>query len=92
MIVQSGVECTGNVRVKETLQKVDKVEYNGSAHYQLNTIYSCKVQMMKVRTTERKKARRSVHVDIDERSKEENSNEDDDEDKEMAPVGSILPK
>ena len=92
MIVQLGVECTGNVRVKETLQKVDKVVYNGSAHYQFNTIYSCKVQTMKVQTTERKKARRSVHGDISERSEEENSDGDDDEDKEMAPVGSIPPK
>ncbi len=92
MIVQLGVECTGNVRVEETLQKVDKVEYNGSAHYQFNTIYSCKVQTMKVQTTERKKARRSVHVDIDKRSEEENSDGDDDEDKEMAPVGSIPSK
>jgi hypothetical protein len=93
MIVQLGVECTGNVRVKETLQKGDKVKYNGSAHYQFNTIYSCKVQTMKVRTTERKKARRSVHVDIDECSEEENSDGDDDEDKEMAPlVGSTPPK
>jgi hypothetical protein len=33
MIVQLGVECTGNVRVKETLQKVDKVVYNGNTHY-----------------------------------------------------------
>jgi hypothetical protein len=92
MIVQLGVECTGNVRKKETLQKVDEVEYNGSAHYQFNTIYSFKVQTMKVRTTERKKARRSVHVDIDECSGEENSDKDDDEDEEMAPVGSIPPK
>ncbi len=89
MIVQLGVECTGNVRVKETLQKVDKVEYNGD---QFNTIYSFIVQTMKVRTMERKKVRRSVHVDIDERSEEENSNGDDDEDKKMAPVGSIPPK
>ncbi len=92
MIVQLGVECMGNVRVKETLQKVGKVEYNGSAHYQFNSIYSCKVQMMKVQTTERKKARRSVHVDIDKCSEEENSDGDDDEDKEMAPVGSIPQK
>jgi hypothetical protein len=47
---------------------------------------------MKVRTTERKKARQSVNVDIDEHSEEENSDEDDNEDKEMAPVGSIPPK
>jgi hypothetical protein len=43
---------------------------------------------MKLRTTEKKKARRSVHVDIDKRSEEENSDGDDDDDKEMAPVGS----
>jgi hypothetical protein len=56
MIVQLGVECTGNVRVKETLQKVDKIVYNGNAHYQFNTIYSCTVQTMKLRTMEKKKA------------------------------------
>jgi hypothetical protein len=92
MIVQLGVECTGNVMVKESLQKVDEVMYNGNAHYQFNTIYSCKVQMMKLRTTEKKKARQSVHVDIDKHSEEENSNGDDDNDKEMAPVGSTPPK
>ncbi len=91
-IVQLGVECTGNLRVKETLQKVDKVVYNGSAHYHFNTSYSCKVQTMKLRTTEKKKARKSVHVDINKCSEEENSNGDDDDDKEMAPVGSIPPK
>jgi hypothetical protein len=80
MIVQLGVECTGNVMVKETLQKVDEVVYNGSAHYQFNTIYSCKVQTMKLRTMEKKKARQSVHVDIDKHSEEENSNRDDDDD------------
>jgi hypothetical protein len=47
---------------------------------------------MKARATERKKARQSVHVDIDKRSEEENSNGDDDEDEEMTPVGSIPPK
>ncbi len=92
MIVQLGVECTGNVRVKETLEKVDEVVYNGSAHYQFNTIYSCKVQTMKLRTMEKKKARRSVHVDIDKCSEEENSDGDNDDDKEMAPVGSNPPK
>jgi hypothetical protein len=92
MIVQLGVECTSNVRVKETLQKVDKVVYNGSANYQFNTIYSCKVQTMKLQTTEKKKARQFVHVDIDKCSEKENSNGDSDNDKEMAPVRSTPPK
>jgi hypothetical protein len=91
MIVQL-VECTDNVRVKETLQKVDEVVYNGSAHYQFNTIYSYKVQTMKLWTTKKKKVRRSDHVNIDKRSAEENSDGDDDDDKEMAPVGSTPPK
>ncbi len=47
---------------------------------------------MKVRTMEKKKARWSVHVDIDKCSEEENSDGDDDDDEEMAPVGSIPPK
>ncbi len=92
MIVQLGVECTGNVRVKETLQMVDEVVYNGSAHYQFNKIYSCKVQTMKLQTTEKKNARRYVHVNIDKRSEEENSNRDNYNDEEMAPVGSTPPK
>ncbi len=44
MIVQLGVVCMGNVRVKETLQKVDEVVHNGHRNYQFNTTYSCKVQ------------------------------------------------
>jgi hypothetical protein len=92
MIVQLGVECIRNVRVKETLQKVDEVVYYGSAHSQFNTIYTCKVQTVKLRTTEKKKVRGSVHVNIDKRSEEENSYGDDDNDKEMAPVGRSPPK
>ncbi len=71
---------------------MDEVLYSGSAHYQFNTIYSCKVQMMKLRTTEKKKARRSVHVDIDKCSEEENFDGDYDNDEEMAPVESTPPK
>jgi hypothetical protein len=41
---------------------------------------------------EKKKARRSVHVDIDKCGEEENSYGDDDNDKEMAPVGRSPPK
>ena len=72
--------------------KGGQVVYNGSAHYQFNTIYSYKVQTMKLRTMEKKKARQSVHVDIDKHSEEENSDGDDDDDKEMVPVGSTPPK
>jgi hypothetical protein len=46
MIVQLGVVSTGNVRVKETLLKVDKVIHGGCIHFQFNTIYSCNVQLM----------------------------------------------
>jgi hypothetical protein len=51
MVIQLGVVCTGNVRVKEFLKKVDKVIYSGHTHFQFNTIYSCKVRVMLVQTT-----------------------------------------
>ena len=56
MSVPLGIVCTGNVRVKETLQKVDEVVHNGHTHYQFNTIYSCKVRAMVQRTSQKKKA------------------------------------
>ncbi len=57
MVIQLGVVCTGNVRMKEFLKKVDEVIYSGHTHFQLNTIYSCKFRVMLVRTTAKKKAR-----------------------------------
>jgi hypothetical protein len=44
MIVQLGVECTGNVRVKETLHMVDKVVYNviPIINLILSTVAKCK--------------------------------------------------
>jgi hypothetical protein len=60
MVIQLGVVCTVNVRVKEFLKKVDEVIYNGHMHFQFNTIYSCKVGVMLVRTTTKKKARRAI--------------------------------
>ena len=50
MRVPLGIVCTGNVRVKESFQKVDEVVVGGHTHYQFNTIYSCKVQVMVQRT------------------------------------------
>jgi hypothetical protein len=57
MLIQLGAVCTGSVRVKEVLKKVDEVIYSGHTHFQFNTIYSCKVRVMLVRTTVKKKAR-----------------------------------
>ncbi len=57
MIVQLGVFCLGNARVKETLQKVDEVVDNGNTHYQFNIIYSWKVKTIKLWRTQKKKER-----------------------------------
>ena len=40
---------------------------------------------MKVRTMQKKKVRRSVHVDAEDLSEEENSDGDNDDDEEMTP-------
>ena len=37
MMVQLGVVCTGTVRVKEMLNKVDEIEHAGKTHFQYNT-------------------------------------------------------
>ncbi len=85
MVIQVGVVCTGNVRVKEFLKKVDEVIYSGHTHFQFNTIYSCKVRVMLVWTTAKKKARRAIDAnDIDYVEEEGNSNVEDDDDEEMA--------
>ena len=62
-IVPLEVRCTGNPRVKETLQKSDEVIVGGHTHYQFNTIYSCKLQAMEQRSAQKKKAVRSVFLD-----------------------------
>ncbi len=85
MVIQLGVVCPGNVRVKEFLKKVDKVIYNGHTHFQFNTFYSCKVRVMLVQTTAKKKARWAIDAnDVNDVKEEGNSNGEDDEDEEMA--------
>ncbi len=85
MVIQLGVVCTGNVRVKEFLKKVDKVIYGGHTHFQFNTIYSCKVRVMLVRTTAKKKARQAIDTaNVDDVEEEVNSHGEDDNDEEMA--------
>jgi hypothetical protein len=86
MIVPLGIVCTSDVRVKETLQKVDEVVHNGYTHYQFNTIYSCKVQAMVQRKSQKKKAWRSVHIDLDQLNEGEDSDgyDDNEGDEEMA--------
>jgi hypothetical protein len=85
MVIQLGVVCTGNVCVKEFLKKVDKVIYNGHTHFQFNTIYSCKVRVMLVQTTVKKKARRAIDTNkVDDVKEEGNSDGEDDVNEEMA--------
>jgi hypothetical protein len=85
MVIQLGVVCTSNVLVKEFLKKVDKIIYNGHTHFQFNTIYSCKVRVMLVRTTAKKKARRAIDAnDVDDVKEEGNSNGEDNDNEEMA--------
>jgi hypothetical protein len=85
MVIQLGVVCTGNVHVKELLKKVDKVIYSGHTHFQFNTIYSCKVRVMLVWPTMKKKARQAIDAnDVDDVKEEGNSNGEDDDNEEMA--------
>jgi hypothetical protein len=85
MVIQLGVVCTGNLRVKEFLKKVNEVIYSGHMHFQFNTIYSCKVRVMLVRTTVKKKARRAIDANsVDDVKEEGNSDGEGDDDEEMA--------
>ena len=68
--------CIGSVMVKVDLQKESKVDVNGTMHFQFSTILSCKVLVMTQRTKEKKKAKRTVHVDIDGISEEEASEDE----------------
>jgi hypothetical protein len=89
MTVQLGVVCTGTVRVKETLNKVDEIVHAGQTHNQYNTIFSCRVKVMKERTVQKRQARRAVlDDDIGAISEEDDTDGDDDDDEEMPPVGS----
>jgi hypothetical protein len=84
MVIQLGVVCTGNVRVKEFLKKVDKVIYNGHTHFQFNTIYSCKVRVMLVWTTAKMKARQAIDTnDVDDVKEEVNSDGENNDNEEM---------
>ncbi len=86
MVIQLGVVCTGNVRVKEFLKRVDEVIYNRNTHFQFNTIYSCKVRVILVQTNmKKKKVRQAIDANNVADVKEEgNSNGEDDDDEEMA--------
>ena len=90
MVVQLGVVCTGTVRVKETLNKVDEIQHAGQTHYQYNTIFSCRVKVMKERTVQKKQARQAViDDDVGAISEEDDTDGyDDDDDEEMPAVGS----
>jgi hypothetical protein len=69
--------CTGSVVVKVDLQKESEVETrDGTMHFQFSTILSCKVLVMTQRTKEKKKVKRTVHVDIDGISEEEASEDE----------------
>ena len=84
MVIQLGVVCTGTVRVKEFLKKIDEVIHGGHTHFQFNTVYSCKVQVMLQRTIAKKKAWQSVSVDVEEIDQGEDSEGEDYNDEEMA--------
>ncbi len=62
MVIQPGVVCTGTVRVKEFLKKVDEVIHSENTHFHFNTIYSCKVWVMLQQTTVNKKARQAINA------------------------------
>ncbi len=84
MVIQLGIFCTSNVHVKEFLKKVDEVIYGGHTHFQFITIYSCKVRVMLVRTTAKKKARQAIDTNkVDDVEEEVNSNGEDDDNEEM---------
>ncbi len=90
MVVQLGVVCTGTVRVNETLNKVDEIQHAGQTHYQYNTIFSCRVKVMKERTVQKKQARQAViDDDVGAISEEDDTDGyDDDDDEEMPAVES----
>ena len=83
MVNQLGVVYTSTVRVKEFLKKIDEVIHGGHTHFQFNTVYSCKVRVMFQQTIAKKKARRSVSVDVEEIDQGEDSEGEDYNDKEM---------
>jgi hypothetical protein len=91
MVIQLGVVCTGTMCVKEFLKKVDKVIHSGHTHFQFNTIYSCKVRVMLVQTTVKKKTRQAIDTDdVDDVKEEVNSDGgDDDNEKMVNNVGSV---
>ena len=55
--------CTGNPRVKETLQRCEDVIVGGNTHFQFNTTYTCKMLVMEQRSAQKKRAVRTVFVD-----------------------------
>ncbi len=84
MVIRLGDVCTGTVRVKEFLKKVDEVIHSEHMHFQFNTIYSCKVRVMLQRTTAKKKARHAINAkDIDDVKEEVNSDGEDNDNGEM---------
>jgi hypothetical protein len=88
MIVQLGIVCTSNVRVKEALQKMKEVVHSGNTHYQFNTIFICKVVAMVWPTVQQKKGRQSVHVNLDKFNKKEDSDGGEGDKKMAEQVGS----
>jgi len=62
-IMQLNFRCTGNPRVKESLQRCEEVIVGGNTHFQFNTIYTCRMLAMEQRSAQKKKAMRTVFVD-----------------------------
>ena len=77
-IIPLDAVCTGSVVTKMDLQKESEVETrDGTTHFQFSTILSCKVLVMAQRTKEKKKAKRTIHVDVDGISEEEASSDEE---------------
>ena len=76
-IIQLNFRCTGNPRVKESLQRCEELIVSGNTHFQFNTIYTCRMLAMEQRSAQKKKAMRTVFVDeVGDLSDDVNSDDD----------------
>ena len=62
-IIQLNFRCTGNPRVKESLQRCEEVIVGGNTHFQFNTMYTCRMLAMEQRSAQKKRAMHTVFVD-----------------------------
>jgi hypothetical protein len=92
-IIQLNFRCTGNPRVKESLQRCEELIVSGNTHFQFNTIYTCRMLAMEQRSAQKKKAVRSVFVDaVGALSDDDDSDADDPMNvTRVNPMGSMSP-